>query len=641
MNRQISQATILIVEDDRLVVLTIEMKLRKMGYTVAGSARTGADAFRQAEELCPDIILIDIDLGEGKDGVETADLIRRLLNIPVVYLTAHSEDATLQRAKLTETYGYVLKPVEEADLKIAIEIGLHKAREDRQVKKHEQLLPAILDSMGDGVIATDGEGRVQFLNSLAERLTGWPREEAVGRDVREIFTSFHAWTREPVPNQALVALTRDEVVPLTGDTILVSRDRTKRRIVFRAAPMRNVNGTIAGAVLVFQECTEQKRSEENLRKAQKLEDMGRFAGGIAMEFYNSLTVINGYSEILRENDFPLEERNQYLDELLRAGKILCELTNKILVFSRKQVLDTKVVNLNAIVVQIGELSRRLIGENIHFVINPADDSVEVRVDPLQIEPAILSLIINARDAMPTGGRLELSTANAVLDAQTVREYPDVTPGRYAMLSVSDTGTGMSPEVLSRVFEPFCTTKGVHQGPGFGLATLYGFVKQSGGHVDVTSAVGVGTTFRIYLPIFDEPQPIYIGETKPVAKGGNETIILVESNEKLRQMTKQNLQQHGYTVLEASNEDNCIEVSLNYLGPIHLLITDCMMPQMNGGQFAEILTAICPGVRVLFMSGYTTDSLFQNGVELSAADVLHKPFRLDALRKKIRKVLDRP
>lgn len=641
MTLSTSPAAILVVEDERLIALSIETQLRTLGYAVAGSTRTGEEAVRLAEELRPDLLLMDIHLGSGMDGVQAADLIRQRLGIPVVFLTAHADDGTLQRAKLTEPHGFVLKPFEEAELRIAIEIGLYKGRMDRRVRDNEKWLVATLSSIGDGVIATDGEGRVRFLNSLAEQLTGWPHVDAAGKDVQEVFRIVHEKTRETMANPALDALERGENINLADNTLLIARDGAVRPIEDSAAPIRDVNGGVAGSVLVFRDISERRRLEEHLRQAQKMEAVGRLAGGIAHDFNNIMTIITGYSQLLRENgDLPTVDREQYLRLIHDAGERAAGLTQQILAFSRKQMLVPTVLNLNACVRDIGLMVRRLIGEHITFVMETAHDLGRVKADPTQVGQVILNLVVNARDSMPTGGRLVVATANVALGEHVTRDHPDVPPGRYAMLSVRDTGTGMPPDVLAHVFEPFFTTKGIGQGTGLGLATVYGIVKQSGGHVEVESMMGVGTTFRVYLPLVEEPPPSRTATATGDLLRGTETVLLVEDEDGVRQMMKLILQRHGYTVLEASDGVNGVEVSRAYTGPIHLLLSDLVMPNLSGRELAETVIAARPGVRVLFMSGYTEDILVHLGVESSTAEFLHKPFTLDSLGRKVREILDR-
>ena len=631
---------VLIVEDEKIIAKGIEKQLKAMGYAVAGSAATGEEAVRKAIALRPDLILMDISLGAGIDGVEAAGQIRGQLNVPVVYLTANSDAATLQRAKLTDLFGYVLKPYEDKDLQTAIEIALYRHKMERQLRENKQWLAATLGSIGDGVIAIDGAGRVRFMNAHAEVLTGWAQADAAGRPVQDIFNIFHERTLELVRNPALDALANGKPATLARDTILIDKAGKERPIDDSASPIRDVDGNISGAVLVFRDISERRRLEDHLRQAQKMEAIGRLAGGIAHDFNNILTIIAGYSEFLLFADLSPEEHLAAAREIHAAAQRAAGLTQQILAFSRKQMLVPCVLNLNTVVRDMGTMVKRLIGSNIEFVTDLLPGLGNVKADPTQIGQVLLNLAANARDAMRRGGRFVLATSHAELSAADTRLPPDVPPGRYVVLSVSDTGVGMPEAMLANIFEPFFTTKGVGQGTGLGLATVFGVVKQSGGHITVTSKVAEGTCFRVYLPVVEEAPPAPASVPRPAAKG-RETILLVEDDDVIRRMTKQALQQSGYTVLDAADGEDGLAVAAAAAGPIHLLLTDLVMPKVSGRELADRLSARMPAVRVLFVSGYTEDEIVHHGVETAAVDFLHKPFSLAALADKVREILDRP
>ncbi|MBP3954857.1 response regulator [Gemmata sp. G18] len=639
-------STVLVVEDERIIALCIETQLKELGYVVAGSVATGEDAVRKALELRPDVILMDINLGAGIDGVEAAGLIRKQLDVPIVFLTANSDGPTLQRAKLTDPFGYVLKPYEDNDLRTAIEIGLYRHQMEWRLRENEQWLAATLGSIGDGVIATDARGRVRFLNGLAEHLTGWSQTDALGKPVHEVFQIVEEKSRRPVPNPVLEALAKGTPAKLPLDTVLIDRGGAERSIDDSASPIRDVTGTVSGAVLVFRDVTERKQLEGHLRQAQKMEAIGRLAGGIAHDFNNIMTVITGFSELLLADGVLSEpmrpaERMESLRNIHDAGMRAAALTQQIMAFSRKQVLVPCVLNLNAIFRDIGVMIKRLIGADIEFVTDLAPDLGHVKADPTQIGQVILNLAANARDAMPKGGRLVVTTRNTELDEATAHRHLDVEPGWYAMLSVRDTGFGMSDEVLAHVFDPFFTTKGVGEGTGLGLATVYGIIKQSRGHVEVSSSVGNGSTFRVYLPLVVEPATPPTTREQRLSAKGHETILLVEDEETVRLMTRMMLERSGYKVLEAPDGLEAVAVAEKHWPPIHLLITDLVMPHLSGREVAERLTALKRGLRVLFMSGYTEDTIVQQGVESAGIDFLHKPFSLSALTGKVREILDRP
>ncbi|MDF0677125.1 MAG: response regulator, partial [Nitrospira sp.] len=601
---------------------------------------SGEEAVRQAKELRPDLILMDIHLGAGMDGVEAANLIRTRLGTPIVFLTAHSDEATLQRAKVTEPSGFILKPYEDRDIQTAIEIGLYKSMMDRRLRENEQWLTASLSSIGDGVIATDEGGRVRFMNLVAERLTGWTKADARGRDVLEIFHIVEEKTRQPVPNPVHGALATGSPTNLSQDTILIGRAGAEFLLDDIAAPIRDVNGRVEGAVLVFRDVTERRRLEEHLRQAQKMEAIGRLAGGIAHDFNNIMAVVMWFGELLLAGNQRAKQRQELARNILEVGKQGAMLTRQIMAFSRKQILMPFVLSLNTVLRDMGPMVKSLIGSGIELVVELAPDLALVKADPSQIGQVVLNLAANAHDAMPKGGRLTVATANVELGEPTSQQHPDVTPGRYVLLSIRDTGSGMSDDVLSHIFEPFFTTKDAGKGTGLGLATVYGIVKQSRGHIDVSSKVGQGTTFRVYLPVVKEAPTTPSSPSIQPATKGHETILIVEDHDTVRNMIAMLLQQHGYNVLEASNGSEGLAVAENHREPIHLVITDLVMPKLSGREMADRLTVLRPGLRVLFMSGYTEDVVIQQGVESSTVDFLHKPFDIAALTQKVREILDR-
>jgi PAS domain S-box-containing protein len=636
-----TNSTVLVVEDDKIIARGIAKGLKDLGYTCLGMAATGEEAIRKTIELRPDIILMDIYLGQGMDGIDAAEVIRAQLGSPVVFLTAHSDAATLQRAKLTEPFGYVLKPFEEKDLHAAIEVALYKHGMERRRLENEQWLAATLASIGDAVLATDGHGRVRFMNALAERLTGWTQSDALGGDVREIFRIIEEKTRVPVENPALSALAACAPATVVPGAILIDKTGVEKAVDACAAPIRGVNDRLSGAVLVFRDVTNRRRIEDHLHQAQKMEAIGRLAGGIAHDFNNIMTIILGSSELLLAHGKSVPERNDLVREIQQAGNRAAALTEQIVAFGRRQMLVPCPVNLNRVVWDMEPTVRRLIGESIELVTETAPDLGLVKADPTQIGQVILNLSVNAREAMQKGGRLMVVTSNAELGEETVGRHADVKPGRYAMISVSDTGCGMNHQVLPHLFEPFFTTKGFGQGKGMGLATVYGIVKQSGGHIEVSSKVDQGTTIRVYLPLIECPTPTPDRQMTPAAGNNHETILLVDDEEALRRITRTMLEQLGYTVLEASDGVQAIEIAQKYQETIHLMITDLVMPRLSGREAAERLIALKPGLRVLFMSGYTDDEIVHLGVESAAANYLHKPFDLATLTRKVQKLLAGP
>jgi PAS domain S-box-containing protein len=391
--------------------------------------------------------------------------------------------------------------------------------------------------------------------------------------------------------------------------------------------------------IIAQDVTERRVLEDQFRQAQKMEAVGRLAGGVAHDFNNLLMVVSGYTEVLRERTERSNPLYPKIEAIQQAADRATTLTRQLLAFSRKQLLELKVVDVNAIVGDIERLLRPLIGENIELVTRLAPDLGRTRADAGQIEQVIMNLVVNSKDAMPDGGKITLQTANASLDEDLRREYSYIQPGPYVMLSVSDNGHGMDKETQARIFEPFFTTKGKSKGTGLGLSTVYGIVKQSGGYVFVQSEAGRGTTFRIYLPrVEDAAEPLGQVRAAQAALGGSETVLLVEDEESVRQLVRETLEAKGYKVLEADHGAAALRIVSAHQGAIDMLITDVVMPGMSGRELARQLATSHPQTKVLYLSGYTEDAIVHQGVLDPGTAFLQKPFTLQMLSRKVREVL---
>jgi two-component system, cell cycle sensor histidine kinase and response regulator CckA len=418
------------------------------------------------------------------------------------------------------------------------------------------------------------------------------------------------------------------------------RDGTPIWLRDSARAVRDVHSNVVHYEGTLEDITERKHLEDQLRQSQKMEAVGRLAGGVAHDFNNLLTIISGYSELLMDT-LPEGDRSRaQVEEILKAGRRAATLTRQLLAFSRSQVLTPQVLDLNAVVTNVNKMLRRLIGEDVDLVTILAENPGSVRADPGQIEQVIFNLAVNARDAMPQGGKLTLETENVTLDESYARTHVTVVPGEYVMLAVSDTGIGIDPQTQAHIFEPFFTTKEKGKGTGLGLATVYGIIKQSGGYIWAYSEPGQGATFKVYLPRVDQPASAAgTNKTTRPSEHGSETILLVEDEPALRAMVRNVLVSKGYQVLEARHGDDALVVSEMHRGTINLLLTDVVMPGMGGRELAEHLVGLYPGLKVLYMSGYTDDAVVHHGVLGSDMAFLQKPFTPETVARKVREVLD--
>lgn len=388
-----------------------------------------------------------------------------------------------------------------------------------------------------------------------------------------------------------------------------------------------------------QEVTKREIVEEQLRQSQKMEAVGRLAGGIAHDFNNLLMVISGYSDMTIEQAKDNPELRNQIEQIRQAAARAASLTHQLLAFSRKQILQPVVLDLNTVVGQMDRMLRRLIGENIDLITRLHPDIDPVKFDPGQIEQIVMNLVVNARDAMPQGGKLTIETANIELDEEYVRMHADAHPGPHVMIAVTDTGTGMDAETMAKIFEPFFTTKERGKGTGLGLATVYGIVKQSGGCIWVYSEPGCGTSFKVYLPSTDRQA---VSAVQPAAKEtavrGTETILLVEDDESVRRLTRTVLESNGYRVLATGDADEAVRICTRHDEEIHLLLTDVIMPKMNGRQLADQITSLRPALKVVYMSGYTDNAIVHHGVLDPGTAFIEKPIAPKVLLEKIRKFL---
>jgi PAS domain S-box-containing protein len=502
-------------------------------------------------------------------------------------------------------------------------------------KKREELYSTLLNSSADAVVVYDMEGRTRYVNDSFTRIFGWTMEEVKNRHIPYLPDSERQRAMEIIEE-----IIRDGIFWSGFESKRYTKDGRVLDVRLSASRYHDHEGNPSGMLVTLADITEQKRLEEKLRQAAKMEAIGRLAGGVAHDFNNLLTAIIGYAEMLLHE---IPQNAKYRHKVLQisnAAERTADLTRQLLAFSRKQILDVTVVNLNTVIGDLENLLRRLIGEDVELVTSCDFSLGCTKADRSQIEQILVNLVVNARDAMPKGGTLTIETANAELGDEYVRKYPDVTPGPYVLFAVSDTGHGMEANVLSRIFDPFFTTKEKGLGTGLGLSTVYGIVKQHQGHVAVYSEPGRGTTFKVYLPRADElsTQQSQAPDAHTLPRG-NEVILLVEDEEIVRKLACDVLEMLGYCPLEASNPDEAIAACLKHEGPIHLMLTDVVLPRMDGRSLYNLLSSTKPEMKVLYMSGYTENAVVDHGVLDRGVHFLQKPFNTDSLALKVREVLD--
>ncbi len=510
-----------------------------------------------------------------------------------------------------------------------------RKRAEEEFRQSQQKLRIHFEHTPLAVVEWDTQLRITEWSPSAERVFGYSRNEVLGRDASFLVPSA---LKEHIDRIGQEILNQKGGTRSTNDNL--TKDGRTISCEWYNTPLVDESGQVLGVASLVQDVTERVALEERLRQSQKMEAVGRLAGGVAHDFNNLLTVIMGYSQILTDGLPGASRLKDATTQIRSAADRAAGITRQLLAFSRKQVLSPRVIDLNDVMLNLDTMLRRLIGEDVEVLTVPGRDLGAVRADPGQIEQVIMNLALNARDAMPTGGKLTLETENTELDASYASEHEPLQPGRYVMLAVSDTGTGMSPDTQAHIFEPFFTTKEIGKGTGLGLSMVYGIVKQSGGYIWVYSEPDRGTTFKIYLPRVDQPAETVGVERRPAGvKRGTETILLVEDDAQLRQLTSSVLAHCGYKVLTAGGTEEGLALCRENHRDIRLLVTDVIMPSMNGRQLAEQVKLISPSTRVLYVSGYTSNAIVHYGVLDPGLWFLPKPFSLSALIAKVREVLD--
>jgi len=659
-----TKVRVLIVEDSPTDAELNVRELRK-GQFEPEWTRVDTEAdFLAALDAQPEVILCDYSM-PNFDGLRALELLReRSVKTPFILISGTlgeeraveaikgGADDYLLKDRLGRLGEAVRRAFEMRDIREA------RAQAEEALRESERAYRQLVHGLPVAVYTTDAEGGIELFNEAAVAL--WGRRPRPHEDrwccSEKLFTP--DGTPIPVEQWPLALAIRENRQVLGEEVILEQPDGNRYWVVQHPCPMHDADGRVNGAVNVLMDITKRKEAEEQLRiasralesdltetrnleaqllQAQKMESVGRLAGGIAHDFNNLLGVILGYGGLLLAKIESGPDRTK-LEQIVKAGERAAGLTRQLLAFSRKQVLQPRVLDLNDLVADMEKMLRRLIGEDIELA-TLLEGVGNVKADPGQIEQVLMNLVVNARDAMPQGGLLTVRTSNVVLDDDDASEHADVRPGPFVTLSVIDTGVGMTPETQRKIFEPFFTTKGTSEGTGLGLATSDGIVRQSGGHMVVTSELGRGSTFMVYLPRVGEEVLSAVAAPTLRPPLGTETILLAEDEPGLREITREILEEHGYVVIEAGSGDGALKCAAEFPGDIGLLLTDVVMPRMGGRELAERLTVLRPRLRVMFMSGYTDDAVVRHGVLSTSAAFIQKPFGSETLLAKIREVLE--
>jgi two-component system, cell cycle sensor histidine kinase and response regulator CckA len=649
MNKELR---ILMLEDIPTDAELAERELRKAGIAFIAKRVETEKAFVEAlEDFAPDIILADYSL-PSFNGLKALAITRESHpDIPFIFATGTlGEEIVVETLKKGAT-DYVLKNG-LSRLSSSVRRALREA-EDRKEREHseealresEAFNRAVLGSLNSRIAVLDKEGLIIAINEAWKKFNQESCVPVFQADIGQNYLEVCRQKSRPFATDTIDALKGIQAV-LDGSQSQFSMEypchsETKQYwFLMNVTPLARKRG---GAVVSHINITDHKQLQEQFLQSQKMDAIGRLAGGVAHDFNNLLTAIIGYSQILLRSFAEDNPHRHELEEIEKAGSRAAALTSQLLAFSRKQVLQARVLDLDEVVANMENMLRRLIGENIELKTSLESRTAFVKTDPGQIEQVIMNLVVNARDAMQHGGKLLIETQSVVLDENYPHDHINVKPGRYVMLAVSDSGCGMDPETQAHMFDPFFTTKEQGKGTGLGLSTVYGIVKQSNGHIWVYSEPGQGTTFKIYLPRFEDVADHSLqNDNAAVLPRGTETVLLVEDETPVRQLATRVLSRQGYTVLEATNGEEALRLAQEQAArEIHLLMTDVVMPQKGGKVLATELQKLRPEMKILFVSGYTDDAVIHNGVLNNSANFLQKPFTLYALTQKVREVLDAP
>jgi len=630
---------ILIVEDEGIIAADIQSRLERLGYKVPAIARSGEEALRFARSTPFDLVLMDIRLKGDMDGIAAAQTMKTELETPVVYITAHADEETINRATRTEPFGYILKPIRDSELRSAVQISIHKHEMERRLRASEAWLATTLRSIGEGVVATNRDGEVVFMNPVAERLTGWSGADANGRLLMEVLALYEESTGAPAENPVVDLLAGEApAVSSRANRAYTLTSRAGVSATVELACFENRSDELLGAILVLRDIGGRRDLERRVMQSQRMEAIANLAAGLAHDFNNQLTVILGCADELCESLSDAARDRAF--EIKHAGSLATALTSQLLTLSRHQAMRPEPLSINELIVEMQPAISCALGRMRILSTNLGSNLGRVRADRNQLRQVLLNLSLNARDAMPLGGELRMETSNIDIQAGSPKAllFP---PGPYVRLLVSDSGEGMDKDTLARIFEPFFTTKKPGFGTGLGLSMVHSIIAQSGGHIAARSEVGLGTAFEILLPrlaAFRTLGDVEGRQSHAAGADATPTVLLVEDEDALRRTMHRHFEKEGYQLLEACDGEEAEIIAEKYNEPIHILVTDVVMPGMTGPQLAGRLAALRPEIKVLFVSGYPHDSLEGGGVLDRQRNFLPKPFSAAELLGRVRTLL---
>lgn len=629
-----SEGHIFVVEDEGIVSLDIQNRLRRAGYTIAGTAPSGLEAISKAAVTRPDLVLMDIKLQGDMDGIEAARQLKEQLNAPIIYLTAYADEETLKRAQLTEAFGYLLKPFKERELVATIQMALIRHRLEQQLKESEQWFSTTLRSIGDAVIATDENGRIKFMNPLAEALTGWEQAAAKGLDATQIFRIIDATTRQINPSPVMQVLQTGKTVFLQNNTLLLARDGREIPIDDSAAPIQNDRGITIGVVLTFRDVTERKQAERVLLQAHKMESLGVLAGGVAHDFNNLLVAILGQASLALVKSPKDGAANQHLEKAIKAAEQAADLTRQLLAYSGRGQFSRQPLRLNELIQNNQQLLGASIPKEIHVQLDLDPSLPYIEADPSQMQQVVMNLILNAAEAIGNqAGSVTLRTGTQTITAADSYYWrhtgAPLPPGRYVLLEVSDTGCGIEPAKISAVFEPFFTTK--PNGRGLGLAAILGVVRGHDGGLHLESKPGYGTTFKLLFPVSQHEPPV-ISEVTAVATPTENPgkVLVIDDESYVHDLVIDTLALEDIEVLAALGGMDGVQLYQEHQDEIGLVLLDLSMPDMSGADVFQNIRAINPAVKVVLTSGFDKEDVMRRTEWQGLTDFLQKPYNLSTL-----------